>query len=387
MRKLILFLLLTLNGFSQNLVQNSSFEDYDICPNETTLLAGIIPSPWLSPTNSSVDYYNACSNYLGVPYHGVDGFQYAKTGNGYVAFWLYNGGINYREYLQSKLLDTLEADKCYYVEFNINLRSGLKYAVKNADLHFSNNQINTTSTGYVLDLEPHVSWFRDDYITDTMNWTKISGIYTAAGGEEYITIGNFFNDAETDTLYTGFGDYHGAYYYIDDITVIPIGSLPNGMPAFAGEDVLVNPGDSIFIGQEISNLNCTWRTLDGTVIRTNTSGLYVKPTQTTSYVVEQNLCGVISYDTVVVTLGYVSVSSLEGGLRRVTISPNPNNGSFTIQNTSIVIQELVLLDELGRSIQILDPKSKTFNLDLPKGVYFFESKSEDHRILEKMVVN
>lgn len=50
---------------------------------------------------------------------------------------------------------------------------------------------------------------------------EISGIYTALGGERFITIGNFKDDANTDTLHlieNGL-DPQG-YYYIDDVSVI-----------------------------------------------------------------------------------------------------------------------------------------------------------------------
>jgi hypothetical protein len=71
-----------------------------------------------------------------------------------------------------------------------------------------------------------------------------------------------------------------------------------------------------------------------------------------------------------------------------SICPNPNDGSFTIQlNESAVFQELKLLDELGRTVKVLNPKSKNLQLNLPKGLYFLEFTSDKLRFLEKMVVN
>ena len=48
---------------------------------------------------------------------------------------------------------------------------------------------------------------------------KISGTFIANGGENYITIGSFKNDAETDTLFIG-GVLNFSYYVIDDVLVI-----------------------------------------------------------------------------------------------------------------------------------------------------------------------
>ncbi len=44
------------------------------------------------------------------------------------------------------------------------------------------------------------------------------------GGEKYITIGNFNDDADSDTLYHFSGDTSAiyAYYFIDDVSVIAI---------------------------------------------------------------------------------------------------------------------------------------------------------------------
>jgi hypothetical protein len=60
------------------------------------------------------------------------------------------------------------------------------------------------------------------FLTDTLNWMKVSGYFVAQGGEEYLTIGNFKSFASGDTLniYSpNTNIYSGAYYYIDDVSV------------------------------------------------------------------------------------------------------------------------------------------------------------------------
>jgi hypothetical protein len=60
-----------------------------------------------------------------------------------------------------------------------------------------------------------------------MNWMKISGTFTASGGEQYIVIGNFRPDSLTniDTVSNASINYYFSYYYIDMVSVIPVDSL------------------------------------------------------------------------------------------------------------------------------------------------------------------
>lgn len=65
--------------------------------------------------------------------------------------------------------------------------------------------------------------------SDTTQWTQIQGCFTANGGEQYITIGNFNYNVNTDTLYVGTNNpdpnytnplYDYSYYYIDDVSLL-----------------------------------------------------------------------------------------------------------------------------------------------------------------------
>lgn len=63
---------------------------------------------------------------------------------------------------------------------------------------------------------------------------QVSGTYVASGGEKYITIGNFNNDANTDTVKTDTSLSSGniCYYYIDDVTVAECVDLEPGSELF-----------------------------------------------------------------------------------------------------------------------------------------------------------
>ena len=92
-----------------NLVPNPSFEDTVSCPNAGGQLNQTLY--WFNPTSGSPDYYNLCSNGMGVPLNGA-GFQYALSGKAYVGVYvaarmILNGPLEGREYIQAALTDTL----------------------------------------------------------------------------------------------------------------------------------------------------------------------------------------------------------------------------------------------------------------------------------------
>lgn len=55
---------------------------------------------------------------------------------------------------------------------------------------------------------------------DTLNWTLVSGDYTAMGGESYIIIGNFKDGPSTDTtIYNYSSNTDFAYVFVDDVSL------------------------------------------------------------------------------------------------------------------------------------------------------------------------
>ena len=80
---LILFVFISLSGFSQNLVMNPSFEDTIPC-NQVNYPPSFSCYPWFLATSGNVDYFsetNQCWSYSAP--ESVFGFQYARTGVAY----------------------------------------------------------------------------------------------------------------------------------------------------------------------------------------------------------------------------------------------------------------------------------------------------------------
>lgn len=256
-------LLACISGFlplpAQNLVLNPSFETISSCPLGPSELDNA--ANWSNPfqnligdTCSTSDLYNAC-NPLGA--FGTDvpanilGNEPARTGDGYAGIILSErisifgctsfGGSNWREYVHGQLSTPLTAGQTYCVTFYASLADAVKYASDDFGVLFSNNALSVScaslSGNGPLPFSPQLQW-TGGIVTSATGWTQLQWSYTASGGEQFITIGNFNDDANTTISCVnanGFNPY--AYYYIDDVSVVPgpCAVLPVELAYFKGE--------------------------------------------------------------------------------------------------------------------------------------------------------
>lgn len=248
MRTFFLVIVLTcisLVSFSQNLVINPSFENYSSCPQGPSELSKA--DNWQDPFNnvigdtcSTSDFYNACNTFggmaTGVPAN-ILGNEPAHTGNGYAGIIMFEGFVldlmscnyvpggssNWREYVEGELSQPLVAGQQYCVSFYVSLADNVKWASSDFGVYFSNTlvKVNCTSvSNSVLQYTPQLVYC-DSAIEETNGWTRLQWNYTATGGEQYITIGNFKDDNNTTVTCvnpTAFNPY--SYYYIDDVSVV-----------------------------------------------------------------------------------------------------------------------------------------------------------------------
>lgn len=194
-------------GQINNLVANPSFEDYSGCPNNTAQIDSA--DFWFQPLPlSTTDYFNSCTinSIIDVPSNNF-GYQFAKTGNAYAGFAVYGHGIH-KEYLEGTLMQPLVANQKYCVEFYYSIPGPWfqYYFASTISIYFANNPI-LSDTNITIPVSPQVS---ETTINDTINWVKMSGSVTAAGGEKYLLIGNFEGFLNQDG---------GVYTYIDDVSV------------------------------------------------------------------------------------------------------------------------------------------------------------------------
>ncbi len=294
-----------------NLVPNWSFENYTVCPSNLGIASP--PPPWHLTTNKYGGVYmNACSTdpKFTVPVNtwGAFSYQYAHTGNGYLGGdFLHNPGINFgRTYIQTKLIDSLKNNRRYYVEFYVSLTNSSQYACNNVAMGLSKNAIwqdTLVNSWGVLSFNAQVYNYGNPVITDTMNWVKISAVYIAQGGEQFLTFGNFKKDNQTNyiTVYPSVNTNRTSYY-LDDVSVIPLDSF--NLKADAGRDTTIHIGDSAFIGSLTNGIDSIkWQILNTNVtIDSIRPGFWVHPLANTCYVVTQTVNGFTSSDTVCVNV-------------------------------------------------------------------------------------
>lgn len=229
MKKCLFYLLLfPFFGWTQNLVSNHDFSLKSGCPSSHSELYYLLN--WFSPSYfNSTDYFNVCDNLsnVGVPINFA-GYQHAFSNSAYIGISTYALTNNYREYIATKLNSSLITNKQYKLIFHINLANEGYYSSSKNDIgvYFSSDSIAMPQShgAAPLPYTPQVvSGSSSEQLNDTANWTELTFYYQAQGGEEYIYIGNFNDD--NNTTYQTFntnGSIDGAYYYIDDVSLVEV---------------------------------------------------------------------------------------------------------------------------------------------------------------------
>ena len=388
-----------LNAQTVNLVPNPSFEQLD--SSCTKLCVSIyFCTSWDSLVNgggSAAAVLNSCYNYttgFSVPKNILGGtfcFQVPKTGNSYAYLEYFKNSapsVSWRSYAQAPLKTTLTNGKVYCVTYYASLSNRCQYAVDELGAYLDNGSIASIAPNREAIVSPQIKSPSGVFYKDTLNWMKVQGTFTATGNESYITIGNFKSwAAATYSLSYPTAPGFVAEYYVDDVSVIDLNLL-----AYAGPDKYILNGDSAFIGQppEIG-LECAW--YNGTVTIGTGGGLWVKPNTTTTYIVQQNICGLIKSDTVTVTVGYAGVNESELFSKNISFYPQPSKDILNISlnffyEKSIEIKIIDLNGRLVRGLE-LGVRSGVAQLETTEfsnGIYIVQIKNLKEQIAIKRLV-
>lgn len=271
------FLLFTIHLRAQtNLVPNGSFETYSTCPTQlsNTSQQLMLATGWVVPSAGTPDYFNTCAlptNNVSVP-QNTYGYQTPRSGNAYAGFYAFTNPIvptdNIREYLQIGLAQPLIAGKTYYFKMYVNLANSILFrkAASNIGAYFSVAAITKPDNG-PFTVTPHIQ--SSNFLTDTVNWTEISGSYVSTGGERFLTIGRFGNENTVTTKPLN-GDVtpNSAYYYIDDVSLIDSCYQFNALNSILGSDAAYNciekPMNITLNVQNAITTNYVWSTAEST---------------------------------------------------------------------------------------------------------------------------
>ena len=222
-----MLLLMAVNGLAQNLVPNPSFEDTVSCPTNGFLTDA---QGW-ERYSSSPDYYNSCVDETFYGYsvpNNYTGIQAAASGQAYVgAICFVEGETDYslnREILGHSLASPLSTGQKYFVSFKTvaipnTLNVGSSMYVDKLGVLFSTVPYTNTNSSTIPPIQNFAHVYTDSIISDTVNWTTVFGSFTADSSYSYISVGNFFENSNTDTIHHTSSAFPSAYYLFDDICV------------------------------------------------------------------------------------------------------------------------------------------------------------------------
>lgn len=207
----------------QNLVPNGSFEEKSFCPsnfNQHQLKS--LPG-WSQLNEGTPDHFNACSDKAGVP-NNMFGTQPAQNGEAYIGMAVYSPTQrNYREYLTAKLSRPLIGGEMVCIEMWISTADYSKYVTDAIGLVLSNERLKQ-ERNQVISIPPSLGNPSLHMLDSYDDWVMISDVYTAKGGEEFVTIGNFKIDRELKILSRtrdsrAKEDNRWSYVYVDNVVV------------------------------------------------------------------------------------------------------------------------------------------------------------------------
>lgn len=352
---LVFFLPITLSA--QNLIENGSFEEYYACPGGTYRHIDLAKG-WFSiiEMGGSTDYYNVCStnpDHL-VP-NGTAGFQYSFDGVAHGGFILIvepPNGSNWREFVETKLKETLIDDTNYCLQYHLSLANKSMYAISKFGAVLSNDSLLYKDV-YFDSVKLSIP-NTQGIIADTLDWVTIQGEYRANGTENFITIGNFFLESPYNNFsIVNSGGWNWAYYYIDAISLYQCNA-----PVFiaeSGPDRLLCKDDSVLTGLRhiespyLPEYSFVWYPIDNifdTIAITEQA--WLSPDTTTTYILKQtDFKFDVTYDTVTITV-------VECGLPdQLSVYPSPAEEEITFDFHKPVTEEMhvVLYNSIGQKVE------------------------------------
>ncbi len=353
-------------GKAQNLVPNPSFENFTSCPSGAEFYK---LSPWCGLAGGE-DCYNVCNSSQGIGGVGVPytffGFQYPRKGNGIGSFVLIAtgpGGQDRREYLHVPLTNSLKAGKTYCGTMYLNLYNPSKHTTDKVGMYFSSTPYACSQAfplpQYIapLNVTPQIANPTGSFITDTLNWTEVSGTFTAVGNEKYLTIGNFANDAATNTVVINPTSlYTVTYFLIDDV------SLEEIIPAQTIKDSTICLSDSIVLApaNPTEFAEYSWQPANGLSCATCASPK-ASPQTTTTYTLTKKQCKATTSAKVTLTVNADCDVKKQVEIPNV-FTPNDDgaNDTFRVKlPVGSVLKEFTVYNRWGNLVHAIEPHGQT----------------------------
>ncbi len=159
----------------------------------------------------------------------IFGHQWAHTGNAYMGLGVFLSS-NTCEIATSQLKSPLKQGQRYGVEYFTSKAEIYPYSCNGAQVFFSVDEIQASSYQDLLtQLNPNylLDALGNTIITDTVNWVRFYDVFIPPANDlEWISIGQTRLGVDILLSYDpSIGDAPSAYYYYDDISVVPLPPL------------------------------------------------------------------------------------------------------------------------------------------------------------------
>jgi hypothetical protein len=385
-----------------NYVTNGGFEKYTSCNvsySLTTYVANAIGWDEIDiEMGSKWNHY--C--YGAIPFNAFF-YNYPRSDSAYVIYDVYClscPSYARRTNIRNTLKAKLQPGKIYCVKFYVNNSEYSSYSIDGFDAYFGGNELDTITKAHIAltYLIPQIKNPTNQFVSDTIGWTLITGTFSATGNEKYMVIGNLRSDALTNKIPNNISLASQSNSYctvgLDDVSCIPI-----DLPAFAGRDTSCAPGTSVYLGRQRDvgiDEDCLWYKLPNVTTAIDTAaGIWVKPVLTTTYVVRQEICGYVKWDTVVVFMNLVGLEKLKILNEELKIFPVPAKDfiEVKISNRSLFegFNSIAIYNNLGQLIKEEEIWFKEEKLiitinDFNPGVYVLKIKSNTYGTASKRFV-
>ena len=385
-----------------NLVYNGFFENYNACTGNIN--TGNVIN-WT--VSSSPDFYDTCNNTLPLASGGYQ--QDCCGGAGYIGEYFvqidnqHPQNNNYKEYIHTKLIDTLKANHTYIGSLYLSRANYSAYGIVTAGLLFTDTAISQSGIYVSITANPQVK--NKILLRDSLNWIMVQDTFKATGTEVYLTVGNFNSTNTSDTtllqpILNNGDSWQAAYYYIDGVSVYDITTGVCNNLWDAGFDKYILAGDSIRLGAiNTDNSTYAWvNSISGlTFLNSNTDARpWSKPSVTTTYYVTKTCPNNnVFIDTVTVYVQQTTgIKKVATNNVQLTLYPNPSTGKLYISNftASQKNADIEVSDVTGKLItkqqSLINDGVVELNLDVNNGVYFVKVITGNGNIqVQKIIIN
>ncbi|MGB0850603.1 MAG: OmpA family protein, partial [Bacteroidia bacterium] len=146
--------------------------------------------------------------------------EHARSGGGFVGYRVFSMS-KHIEYIQNRLKAPLEKDSLYCFSAYLKLSPSSRFAT-NAFGFLLTDKPQDINTDELLTIKASKS-LESQVLLFKTRWMKVQCTYKAKGGEKWLVLGSFQNHKDL-TLKGLPGVKQESYYYMDDVSIVPIGS-------------------------------------------------------------------------------------------------------------------------------------------------------------------